>query len=177
MSEKPITPLPAGTPIPEDIPLPPAHAPNPKGGKTKLTPEVHTKIVTLLARGNYVETAAAAAGVGRHTVYDWLKRGANQRHGVYRDFADAVAKAQADAEVLDLARLEKLSNRGDFRAITWRLERRNARRWGPQVQVHVHQVLDEYLGFLQGNLSAEDYEKVLALTMAWDGQSTPRAGT
>jgi transposase len=166
---------------PPDLPdasgLPPAHTRNPTcGAPSKLTPEIQEKIVQLLARGNYVETAAAAAGVGRHTVYDWLKKGANQKRGKYREFADACTKAQADAEVLDLARLEKLSLKGDFRAITWRLERRNARRWGPQVQVHVHQVLDEYLGFLQSNLDAEVYEKVLAMTMAWDGQTTPKAG-
>jgi hypothetical protein len=165
---------------PDDLPtaaeLPAASAANRGGHPTRLVPEVAEKIVALLARGNYMETAAAAAGISRTAAYDWLRRGARAKRGIYFDFARAVEKAQADAEVLDLARLEKLSLKGDFRAITWRLERRNARRWGPQVQVHVHQVLDEYLGFLQGNLDADVFEKVLAMTMAWDGNVSPRAG-
>lgn len=163
--------------LPTSAQLPPAHTQVPRTGRpTKLVPETAKKIIELLARGNYLETAAAAAGVHKSTVYDWLKRGARSRRGAYHDFAEACDKAQAESEALELARLEKLSLKGDFRAITWRLERRNPRRWGPQVQVHVHQVLDEYLGFLQGNLPPDVYEKVLALTMMWDGQAAPRAG-
>lgn len=170
-----LTPPPAGSP-----PSAPASAPEPakrgRGRPTKLDAAVASQVVDLLKRGNYVETAAAVAGVSKVTVYEWLRRGARERSGPYHDFAVAAEKAQAEAETLDLARLEKLALKGDFRAITWRLERRNARRWGPQVQVTVHQVLDEYLGMLQTNLPPEVFEKVLAVTMAWDGNAAPKAG-
>lgn len=156
--------------------LPPAHAPNRGGRPSKLDQATADKVISYLARGNYLETAAAAAGVSKSTVYEWMKRGMRSRRGPYRDFVEAVEKAQAESEVLDLARLEKLSLKGDFRAITWRLERRNPRRWGPQVQVHVHQVLDEYLGFLQTHLKPDEFERVLAATMAWDGNAVPKVG-
>lgn len=158
----------------------PANTPPPdrkRGGRpTKLDPAIAAKVIEFLKRGNYVETAAAAAGVSKVTVYDWLRRGAREKSGPFHDFAIAADQAQAEAEALDLARLEKLALKGDFRAISWRLERRNARRWGPQVQVQIHQVMDEYLGYLQANLPADAFEKVLAATMAWDGNAVPRVG-
>lgn len=145
-----------------------------RGRPPKFDAAIAQKVLEFLARGNYVETAAAAAGVSKVTIYEWLRRGAREKKGAYHDFAVAADKAQADAEALDLARLEKLALKGDFRAISWRLERRNARRWGPQIQVTVHQVLDEFLGYLQQNLPADVFEKVLATTMAWDGNATPK---
>lgn len=162
--------------VPSHAPASPPPAKRGRGRPTKLDPAIASAILDLLRRGNYVETAAASAGVSKVTVYDWLRRGARERSGPYRDFAVAAEKAQAEAEVYDLARLEKLALKGDFRAISWRLERRNARRWGPQIQVQVHQVLDEYLGFLQANLDADTFEKVMALSMTWDGNAVPKAG-
>lgn len=165
----------------EDLPIE-AEAPLPAepkakiGRPTKFDAAIAKQVIELLARGNYVETAAAAAGVSKVTIYSWLRKGARARSGAFHDFAVAADKAQADAEVLDLARLEKMAIKGDFRAISWRLERRNARRWGPQVQVTVHQVLDEFLGMLQTNMKADDFEKVLALTLAWDGNAAPKVG-
>jgi transposase len=164
------------TPEPEGPP-PPAGTPGRgRGAPSRFEPEIAKKVLDLLARGNYIETAAAAAGVSKVTIYTWLKRGARSRKGPFHDFAVAAEKAQAEAEVLDLARLEKMAMKGDFRAISWRLERRNARRWGPQIQVQVHQVIDEYLGYLQANLDAPLFEKVLSLTMSWDGNAVPRVG-
>ena len=47
---------------------------------TKLTPKTHKTIVTHVIDGVYLETAAAAAGIAKRTLYDWLSRpGAGHR--------------------------------------------------------------------------------------------------
>lgn len=86
------------------------------------------RIVDLLRAGNYVETAAAAAGVDKTTLYDWLKQGArlsrdlaaqrtrrrdlSQHQRALVDFSNAVADAQAESESRDVMRLAQLANGG-----------------------------------------------------------------
>jgi len=41
---------------------------------TKLNFNTHNKIITAIRAGNYIETAAAYAGVNKSTLYEWLKR-------------------------------------------------------------------------------------------------------
>lgn len=138
---------------------------------TKIT--VHDRIVSSLRAGNYIEASAALAGVTKHSVYEWLKIGAQAHTDVSngrrrltdlrkheRDcmtFSDAVAEAQAAAEVRDVAQLAQLANGGakvkvvttkkvdgkvteviereevlppNPQVIEWRLERRFPDRWG-----------------------------------------------
>jgi len=100
------------------------------GAPTKLTPELQTKIVAFIRAGGYVETAAAAAGINKSTFYDWLKRGAAQKAGPYREFSDAVEKAAAESEMADVARINKAAQDGVWQAAAWRLERKFPERWG-----------------------------------------------
>lgn len=100
------------------------------GAPTKLTPDVQKAILAYIRAGAYVETAAAAAGIDKTTFYDWLKRGAAQRKGIYRDFSNAVEKAQAEAEIRDIARIDKAASDGVWQAAAWRLERKHSERWG-----------------------------------------------
>jgi len=44
------------------------------GRPTKLSPETQEKIVTCVAAGNYIDVAAAYAGVAKSTVYEWMSR-------------------------------------------------------------------------------------------------------
>jgi len=69
-------------------------------GTTKLTEAVQDIIVTAIRAGNYLETAAACAGIHKQTFYGWLHRGANAKEGddIYRDFLDAVTRAMAQSE-------------------------------------------------------------------------------
>ena len=46
---------------------------------TKLNFNTHNKIITAIRAGNYIETAAAYAGVNKSTLYEWLKRGENRK--------------------------------------------------------------------------------------------------
>ena len=108
----------------------------PAGRPTKLTPELQEKIVTAVRGGNYIETAAAYAGVSKDTLYAWLKRGARATHpnSPYRRFSDAIEKALAEAEMRDVLIIGKAAEE-QWQAAAWRLERKFADRWGRQVQV------------------------------------------
>ncbi|TCW39174.1 hypothetical protein EDC32_102420 [Laceyella sacchari] len=102
------------------------------GRPTKLTPALQEKIVMMIRGGNYIETAAAYAGISKQTLYNWLRRGARQKSGQYREFALAVEQALAEAEMRDLALIEQAARDGKWQAAAWRLERRFPKRWGRQ---------------------------------------------
>jgi hypothetical protein len=92
---------------------------------------VGDRIIGALRAGNYVETAAAFAGVHKDTIYHWLREGARaiartegalakgedppeltENERAWVEFSDAVAQAQAAAEVDDVARLASLARGG-----------------------------------------------------------------
>ena len=103
---------------------------------TKLTPEIQARIVALLRAGNYMETAAAAAGISKQTLYDWLKRGARTKSGQFRGFLDAVEKATAEAEARMVAIIAKASEK-QWQAAAWHLERTKPERYGRHERVEM----------------------------------------
>ena len=66
----------------------------PAGRPTKLTPEVQARIVEAIEAGNYIEVAAAAAGISKPTFYGWMQRGTDEPGSEYSDFRNAVEKAR-----------------------------------------------------------------------------------
>jgi hypothetical protein len=101
----------------------------PKGTtRLELDPEIQARIVTFIKAGSYVETAAAAAGVNKSTLHRWLKRGAEGEQP-FAGFADALEAALAEAELRDLARIDKAADT-QWQAAAWKLERRNPKAWG-----------------------------------------------
>jgi len=98
------------------------------GRPTKLTPELQRTIVVAITGGNYIETAAAMAGVNKETLYAWLRRGAKEP-GIYREFSDAVEKALAQAETRDVLLIGRAAET-QWQAAAWRLERKFPQRWG-----------------------------------------------
>lgn len=99
------------------------------GRPTKLTKEIHNTIVRHIKTGNYIETAAAAAGINKKTLYEWLKRGAQEEIGIYTDFSNAVEMAMAQSEIDMINKLKK-HDLSSAQSIEWRLERRFPDRWG-----------------------------------------------
>ncbi len=104
------------------------------GRPTKFSAAVSAKIVAFIMAGNYLEAAAAAAGVCKATVYDWLKKGApgNKKKdpkGIYREFSDAVEKAGGAAEVVAVGQIVQAGETA-WQARAWWLERRFPARWG-----------------------------------------------
>lgn len=111
-----------------------------KGRPTKFDQEIANKILTLIRSGNYIEPAAAAAGLHKATFYAWLKKGAKAGSGPFKDFNDAVVQAVAHAEALDVSIIGKAAQNGDWRASAWRLERRNPKRWGRKDQIEIGKI-------------------------------------
>ena len=103
---------------------------------TKLTKEVHQRIVAAVRAGNYPEPAARAAGIHPATYYRWMERGEKEGSGIYRDFYEDVRRAEAEAEVEIVARIRKEIPE-NYRAGIEFLERRYASRWSRR-QAHEH---------------------------------------
>jgi len=99
------------------------------GRPTKLTPEVQDRIIQALKAGNYVETAAEYAGIGKTTFYRWMEQGKQASRGIYREFRDAVMRARAEAEARNVAIIQQAAP-DDWRAAAWWLERAFPDRWG-----------------------------------------------
>jgi len=81
-------------------------------GTTKLTPELQDKIIAAIRAGNYLETAAASAGIQKETFYDWLRKGARHKKGdksteAFKSFSDAVMKAMAESEAVAIAAIHQ----------------------------------------------------------------------
>lgn len=115
-------------------------AKRPARGAYKLDQDLSDKICAAVRLGNYIETAAAFAGIARSTLYEWMKLGrATPKEGEtveqfelaqpYREFVVQLEQAMASAEVRDVTTIMKASSR-NWQAAAWRLERRNPERWG-----------------------------------------------
>lgn len=124
MAEDQAPPAAAPPPDPPSGPAPPK-----RGRKTKLTRETHEKIIEAIRGGNYIETAAAFAGISKVTLYKWLRKGARSKGGPLRDFTRDVRAALAAAEVRDIALIGKAATT-NWQAAAWRRERKNPERWG-----------------------------------------------
>jgi hypothetical protein len=83
------------------------------GRPSKLTPEITALICDYIDRGAYVEVAAQACGIGRATLYRWLKEN--------EDFQDAVKTARAKAMVASIAMVR--SGESGWQGSAWYLER------------------------------------------------------
>ena len=57
---------------------------------TKLTPEVHRKIIEILRLGYSLETAAEYTGIAHTTIYQWLCRGKQETAGPFKALSDEV---------------------------------------------------------------------------------------
>lgn len=109
-----------------------------KGGRPeKLTPELQKTICDTIAAGNYMETAAASAGIAKTTFNDWLRKGArSNRNDKYKRFSLAVEKAIADAEILGSLTIE-LAAAKTWQAAAWKLERMHPKKWGRKALVKI----------------------------------------
>lgn len=69
--------------------------------------------------------AAQYAGIEPRSFYRWMKRGAQEEDGIYREFHDAVKAAEAKGAAHALAAILKSANEGQWTAAAWMLERRH----------------------------------------------------
>jgi hypothetical protein len=127
--------------------------------KSKLTPEIHAKIISFVRGGAYIETAAIAAGIGKRTLYDWLVKARDpEAPEEYRAFADDLERAQGEDEIRSVLQIEQLANAASAKrtapcprcrtpvtvsvpslvqlhAVTWKLERKYPERYGNTLRI------------------------------------------
>jgi hypothetical protein len=102
------------------------------GRKTKLTPELQQALCDALRGGCYVETACTLVGVDESTYYRWLEKGEKGQQP-YREFRDAVKKAEAKVEELAVGTILRQGldpKNPNWVALMTFLERRFPGRWG-----------------------------------------------
>lgn len=109
-------------------------ASNAVGRPTMLTEEVYDTILAVIKLGNYRCVAAQVAGVSPVTVNHWIMRGKREQGTVYAEFAQAVAKAEAEVETLAVRALVKAGIEQDANHIKWWLERKFPKRWAKRPQ-------------------------------------------
>jgi len=97
---------------------------------SKFNEETTTKIVQALRMGATYELAAKFAGITYQTFNEWRKKGASAKSGAYFDFVNAVERAEGEAAIGWLAKIEKAANDGNWQAAAWKLERRYPDEYG-----------------------------------------------
>lgn len=105
---------------------------------SKLTPEVQKRLTEAIKAGNYYEAACGFAGIGYSTFRRWMLRGEKAKSGKYRQFWEAVTRAELEAEVRMVAQWQKHMPE-DYRAIRDFLERRFPDRWGRRYSLDMKQ--------------------------------------
>jgi transposase-like protein len=113
------------------MPTPPITSYDHPGRPTKFNKERCDKIITALQAGNYREVACRYAGISNQTLRNWLKQAENpDAPPEYLEFLAAIEKAEADAEVADIALIRRSAQDGQWQAAAWIRERKNPERWG-----------------------------------------------
>jgi transposase len=108
------------------------------GRPTKLTPEIQETICNAIEIGATREIAAMAAGIDRSTLFNWIKRGRDERKRLaqkgarlrkrekpFLDFLDSLEFSEAGGEV---KHIETIAGEGATGS-KWILSRRHPERW------------------------------------------------
>ena len=95
------------------------------GRRTKLNKARKDAIVEALEMGATYQIASENAGVSKSTLWNWLKRGEEEKTGNFSDFLNAVKKAEAKSALKALRTINIASNEGDWKASAFLLERRH----------------------------------------------------
>jgi hypothetical protein len=93
------------------------------------TPEQIKRFVDTIAGGNYMDVAAAFAGISLIKVKSVLKIGAQTPKSPQAAFWRDVEEALAFAEIRDVQVVAEAA-KSNWQAAAWRLERRFPQRWG-----------------------------------------------
>lgn len=108
-----------------------------KGGRpSKLTTDIQTKILLAVRKGNYQSTAAKWAGVSVRSFHGWIEKGRNEPNSKYGQFLQALQEAEAEAEIVALQHLRRLSEK-DWHGWAWFLSRKNPAAWGRKDKLEV----------------------------------------
>lgn len=100
----------------------------------RFTPEVALKIIQYLGAGCFIETAAAAAGINKTTLYEWMKKAERSEEDgsteELRAWKAQLDEAEANAEARAIMGIQEAGGQGVWQAFAWFLERKYSQRWG-----------------------------------------------
>lgn len=111
--------------------------PKPVGRPTMLTIETIDKLDQAIGLGSPFTLACMYAGISYDTFVNWRKR---HREGddnpLLEELVTRLRLAEGRSVVTSLARIEKAAQSGEWKADTWKLERRYPNAFGRSVQEH-----------------------------------------
>lgn len=100
------------------------------GRPSKFTPEVVDRLLNAIRAGATYEVACDHAGIAYSTLRSWIVAAEESRNDQAKmDLLEAIKKAEADAEVANIALIRKAASDGQWQAAAWILERRHPERW------------------------------------------------
>lgn len=135
---------------------------------TKLTFETTEKLCEAIRLGSTYELACNFAGVSYNRFNEWRKAGKAAKNGKFKEFYNAIKKAEGDATNKWLGHIEDAAQDGNWQAAAWKLERRYPDDYGKRikqqvqsqnVEIDVSSLTDEQLKRLA---NGEDITKILA---------------
>ena len=108
----------------------------------KFNAETRDKILEGVRAGHWLEHAASAAGVSRHNVYMWRKRGeadiaAGQEDTAYAQFSRDITAAYDSQTMAMYEQAVVLAMAGDARSLIALLERRNPEIFAPRQKIEI----------------------------------------
>jgi transposase len=95
------------------------------GRPTKYNEEVVQRITQALRAGNTRRASCAYAGISEDSFSRWMQDNAT--------FADAIKKAEGDAEVRNVAIIQKAADT-TWQAAAWWLERKHKAEWSSRIE-------------------------------------------
>jgi hypothetical protein len=133
-----------------------------------------------LVTGATYETVAAALGINRDTITNWIARGSSARSGIYADFFREVEAAKAKSVQRLLAhahRRVRPKKEGGVDADPLPLLAVIDRRYQPSVRVQVANELSAFLDAAEREFSPEIYERILRLAAQETGPGSVASTT
>lgn len=128
--------------------------------ESKITEALIDEIVKYIRIGCYIETAIVLAGINKDTFYKWCRQGHEEKRGLKRLFLERVTKALAEAELRDIAYIDKAIQNGVWQAAAWRLERKFPTRWGKRDHLEIEHIVTPDGGALPlASLTVEEIQK------------------
>jgi len=113
--------------------------PKPTGRPKALTQEKQDQLCNFLREGNHIIPACAYTGLGSSTYYKYMALADEPNPPQWAvEFADAVKKARAEAELRNVQQIQKAATEPKhWTASAWFLERSYPKRWGRQARLEV----------------------------------------
>lgn len=100
------------------------------GRPSKLTEATIRRLEQAIRLGATYAQACTYAGIGYSTFREWMNAGKRARRGRARELVERIERAEAEAAIALLAKIEQAANNGTWQAAAWKLERRYPEAYG-----------------------------------------------